>query len=315
MSKAAAKSAKTDAGKAAKKRPDPEGLKLIEQGDAAMAEKDFAKAIQLFTQAQACCAASTVDVVAKEKKPKAPADPAASAEEAAKKEEEEERKPRLVLRNPSENVQAKPLREGVSAEHNYALNTDEQLRAHLQATGGKYRTRFPPEPNGYLHIGHAKAMNFNFGQAKLGHEAGVGGETIMRFDDTNPAAEKQEFIDSILDNVAWLGHRPVKITYSSDYFTRLCALSPPPSPQEPPPHARARTHPRHPRPLPPHPRPPPPTLSPPLPASPATSSPSSSSTRAAPTCATRRGPRSRRAGWRCARGRVQGRGASCLPRR
>ena len=89
--------------------------------------------------------------------------------------EEEERKPRLVLRNPSENVQAKPLREGVSAEHNYALNTDEQLRAHLQATGGKYRTRFPPEPNGYLHIGHAKAMNFNFGQAKLGHEAGVGG--------------------------------------------------------------------------------------------------------------------------------------------
>jgi hypothetical protein len=128
-----------------------------------------------------------------------------------------------------------------SAEHNYALNTDEQLRAHLQATGGKYRTRFPPEPNGYLHIGHAKAMNFNFGQAKLGHEAGVGGETILRFDDTNPAAEKQEFIDSILDNVAWLGHRPVKITYSSDYFTRLCALSPTPSPQEPPPHTHTHT--------------------------------------------------------------------------
>ena len=86
MSKAGAKSAKTDAGKAAKKRPDPEGVKLIEQGDAAMAEKDFAKAIELFTQAQASCAASTVDVVAKDKKPKAPADPAASAEDAAKKE-------------------------------------------------------------------------------------------------------------------------------------------------------------------------------------------------------------------------------------
>ena len=101
----------------------------------------------------------------------------------------------------------------------------EQLRTHLQATGGKYRTRFPPEPNGYLHIGHAKAMNFNFGQAKLGHEAGVGGETILRFDDTNPAAEKQEFIDSILDNVAWLGHTPACVTYSSDYFQQLHDLA------------------------------------------------------------------------------------------
>ena len=190
MSKAAAKNAKTDAGKAAKKRPDPDGVKLIEQGDAAMADKDFAKALELFTEAKERCEASSVEVVAKEKKPKAPAALTASVEVAAK-EEEEERKPRLVLRNPSENLQAKPLREGVGAEHNYALNTDEQLRAHLQATGGKYRTRFPPEPNGYLHIGHAKAMNFNFGQAKLAEESDVGGETILRFDDTNPAAEKQ----------------------------------------------------------------------------------------------------------------------------
>ena len=219
MSKAAAKNAKTDAGKAAKKRPDPEGLKLIEQGDAAMADKDFAKAIELFTQAKTCCESSSVETVAKEKKPKAPAAPTASAEK-KQEEEEEERKPRLVLRNPAENLQAKPLREGVDAEHNYALNTDAQLRAHLETTGGKYMTRFPPEPNGYLHIGHAKAMNFNFGQARLGREAGVGGGTIMRFDDTNPAAEKQEFIDSILDNVAWLGHSPLKITYSSDYFQR-----------------------------------------------------------------------------------------------
>ena len=64
--------------------------------------------------------------------------------------------------------------------------------------------RFPPEPNGYLHIGHAKAMNFNFGQAVLGRDAGTGGETIMRFDDTNPTAEKQEFIDSIRIEIdAW----------------------------------------------------------------------------------------------------------------
>merc|ERR1719240_1157482 len=68
-------------------------------------------------------------------------------------------------------------------------------------------------------------MNFNFGQARLGREAGVGGGTILRFDDTNPAAEKQEFIDSILDNVAWLGHSPLKITYSSDYFQRLYELA------------------------------------------------------------------------------------------
>ena len=194
MSKAAAKNAKTDAGKAAKKRPDPEGLKLIEQGDAAMTEKDFAKAVDLFNQAKASCEASCVEVVAKEKKPKAP--PALSqpsTEDVLRQEEEEveQKQPRLVLRNPAENLQAKPLREGVTAAHNYALNTEDQLRAHLEVTKGKYMTRFPPEPNGYLHIGHAKAMNFNFGQAKLGKEAGIGGETIMRFDDTNPAAEKQ----------------------------------------------------------------------------------------------------------------------------
>ena len=95
-------------------------------------------------------------------------------------------------------------------------------------------------------------------QAKLGQEAGVGGETILRFDDTNPAAEKQEFIDSILDNVAWLGHRPLKITYSSDYFTRLCARPHPPTPpppthapHDPRPHLPPPRHPHHPPPTPP----------------------------------------------------------------
>ena len=69
--------------------------------------------------------------------------------------------------------QAKPMREGVPEEYNYAKNTEELLKAHLTATGGKYITRFPPEPNGYLHIGHAKAMNFNFGQARIAQEQGV----------------------------------------------------------------------------------------------------------------------------------------------
>jgi glutaminyl-tRNA synthetase len=76
-----------------------------------------------------------------------------------------------------------------------------------------------PEPNGYLHIGHAKAMFVNFGQAKL-----EGGECLLRFDDTNPKAEKQEYIDAIQENLKWLGHEPCKVTYSSDYFDELLAL-------------------------------------------------------------------------------------------
>ena len=120
----------------------------------------------------------------------------------------EGKKPKLYLSQPADNAQAKPLRDGVDAAHNYAANPAAKLQAHLTATGGKFRTRFPPEPNGYLHIGHAKAMNFNFGQARLAQEMGMGGETVMRFDDTNPTAEKQEFIDSILDNVKVSHHDP-----------------------------------------------------------------------------------------------------------
>jgi len=92
----------------------------------------------------------------------------------------------------------------------------ELLAEHLKATGGKVVTRFPPEPNGYLHIGHAKSMNLNFGNAKKS-----GGICIMRFDDTNPATEEQEYIDSILDNVKWMGHQWSKVTYASDYFDQL----------------------------------------------------------------------------------------------
>src|ERR1700744_3223732 len=62
------------------------------------------------------------------------------------------------------------------------------------------QTRFPPEPNGYLHIGHAKAICLDFG---LAHE--FGGKTNLRFDDTNPEKEEQEYVDSIMDNVRWLG--------------------------------------------------------------------------------------------------------------
>lgn len=68
-------------------------------------------------------------------------------------------------------------------------------------------------------------MNFNFGQARIAKAEGFGGETIMRFDDTNPEAEKQEYIDSILANVKWLGNEPVRVTYSSDYFQVCTARS------------------------------------------------------------------------------------------
>lgn len=99
-------------------------------------------------------------------------------------------------------------------------NTKELLENHLKATGGKVVTRFPPEPNGYLHIGHAKAMFLDFGYAKKN-----GGTCYLRFDDTNPEKENQEYIDSIKDSVRWLGHEPTKITYSSDYFDQLYDLA------------------------------------------------------------------------------------------
>ena len=80
-------------------------------------------------------------------------------------------------------------------------------------------TRFPPEPNGYLHIGHAKAMFVDFGFAEE-----VGGSCYLRYDDTNPSAEKKEYIDHIQEIVAWLGWKPFKITYSSDYFQVFCLV-------------------------------------------------------------------------------------------
>ncbi|EGC32483.1 glutamine-tRNA ligase [Dictyostelium purpureum] len=99
-------------------------------------------------------------------------------------------------------------------------NTPKLLADHLKVTGGKVVTRFPPEPNGYLHIGHAKAMHLDFGYAKK-----MGGKCYLRFDDTNPEKENQEYIDSIIDSVKWLGHEPCEITYSSQYFDELYDLA------------------------------------------------------------------------------------------
>jgi glutaminyl-tRNA synthetase len=80
------------------------------------------------------------------------------------------------------------------------------------------QTRFPPEPNGYLHLGHAKAICLNFGLADE-----FGGKTNLRFDDTNPEKEEQEYVDSILNDVRWLGFEWDGLYYASDYFDRLYA--------------------------------------------------------------------------------------------
>lgn len=94
------------------------------------------------------------------------------------------------------------------------------MEEHLKATKGKIITRFPPEPNGFLHIGHAKAINIDFGYAQI-HD----GHCILRYDDTNPDAEEQRYFDSIVESVHWLGFTPYKITYSSDYFQKLYDLA------------------------------------------------------------------------------------------
>ncbi|XP_058793897.1 probable glutamine--tRNA ligase [Phymastichus coffea] len=95
-------------------------------------------------------------------------------------------------------------------------NTRNLIKEHLAITGGKVITRFPPEPNGILHIGHAKAININFGYA-----AAYNGICYLRYDDTNPEKEEEKFFTGILDMVTWLGYKPAKVTYSSDYFDQL----------------------------------------------------------------------------------------------
>jgi glutaminyl-tRNA synthetase len=82
--------------------------------------------------------------------------------------------------------------------------------------GGRVQTRFPPEPNGYLHIGHAKAIYLDFGLADE-----FGGHTNLRFDDTNPEKEETEYVDSIKESIKWLGYHWDGLFYASDYFEQL----------------------------------------------------------------------------------------------
>ncbi|HJZ67308.1 MAG TPA: glutamine--tRNA ligase/YqeY domain fusion protein [Blastocatellia bacterium] len=82
--------------------------------------------------------------------------------------------------------------------------------------GGRVQTRFPPEPNGYLHIGHAKAIYLDFGLA-----AEFGGKCNLRFDDTNPSKEETEYVESIMEDIRWLGYQWDGLFYASDYFGQL----------------------------------------------------------------------------------------------
>jgi glutaminyl-tRNA synthetase len=84
--------------------------------------------------------------------------------------------------------------------------------------GGRIHTRFPPEPNGYLHIGHAKSICLNFGLARE-----FNGQCNLRFDDTNPAKEETEYVNSIMEDVRWMGFEWDALFYASDYFDQLYA--------------------------------------------------------------------------------------------
>jgi glutaminyl-tRNA synthetase len=99
---------------------------------------------------------------------------------------------------------------------------EEIIEADLKSGthGGRVLTRFPPEPNGYLHIGHAKSICLNFGLAEQ-----YGGKTNLRFDDTNPVTEETEYVESIKKDVKWLGFDWAEELYTSDYFDQLYAFA------------------------------------------------------------------------------------------
>uniref|UniRef100_A0A3B1IRP8 glutamine--tRNA ligase n=1 Tax=Astyanax mexicanus TaxID=7994 RepID=A0A3B1IRP8_ASTMX len=162
-----------------------------------------------------------------EKKPKA------AKPKAPEKEKEEEKQNNAV--NGEVMMEGKTLMEQLRGEalkfhkpgENYKTegyvvtpNTMNLLKQHLEITGGQVRTRFPPEPNGILHIGHAKAINFNFGYAKANN-----GICFLRYDDTNPEKEEEKYFTAIKDMVEWLGYTPYAITHASDNFQCLYELA------------------------------------------------------------------------------------------
>src|SRR2546428_13755173 len=100
-----------------------------------------------------------------------------------------------------------------------SLNFIEEIIEEHNRSGrfqGRVHTRFPPEPNGYLHIGHAKSICLNFGTAQK-----YKGKCNLRFDDTNPTKEETEYVEAIMDDIKWLGFQWDGLYYASDYFQPL----------------------------------------------------------------------------------------------
>jgi glutaminyl-tRNA synthetase len=120
--------------------------------------------------------------------------------------------------NPSLAATANPSPESATVPSNFVRDIIVEDVKTKKFGDAPIQTRFPPEPNGYLHIGHAKAICLDFGLADE-----FGGKTNLRFDDTNPEKEEQEYVDSIMKDVRWLGFEWDGLYYASDYFDQLYA--------------------------------------------------------------------------------------------
>ncbi len=97
---------------------------------------------------------------------------------------------------------------------------EELMSGKFESVGNKIKVRFPPEPNGYLHIGHVKALSINFGVKDK-----YGGELNLRMDDTNPAKEDFEYVDSIIEAINWLGYKYDRLLFASDYYDKLYEIA------------------------------------------------------------------------------------------
>ncbi|KAF2403229.1 glutaminyl-tRNA synthetase [Trichodelitschia bisporula] len=164
--------------------------------------------------------ASTAPEQAEEAEEKGPSKRA--LEKARKKAEKAEKKKELATRpkEPKAPKPAKPAATDAPAAPPTNMFAEGWLKRVYEEKPVAVRTRFPPEPNGYLHIGHAKAIAVNFGMAK--HHGGI---CFLRFDDTNPEKEEEVFFNSIKEMVRWLGFEPYQVTHSSDHFDRLYELA------------------------------------------------------------------------------------------
>ena len=108
------------------------------------------------------------------------------------------------------------INDGAAGKERSLNVLEEIIENHINTGDSRIHTRFPPEPNGYLHIGHAKSICLNFGLAKK-----YNGLCNLRFDDTNPVKEDVEYVDSIKEDIRWLGFQWAEEHYASAYFDQL----------------------------------------------------------------------------------------------